>query len=125
MNHRLQGALIGGAIVAAGLFLSSLSLQQPASSAPPRGATTIRLRMHSVSDYMPQALVDAGGVPGTAHVYTFDKDFPESAFSAIKGRNLRVAGAQWVDDMGTDPSIKAPSGKVSGWRVLMVEDVVY
>jgi hypothetical protein len=38
--------------------------------------------------------------------------------SASKGSNLRVVGAQWVDDTGMDSSRKTP-----GWQVLMAEDV--
>lgn len=118
MNHRLQGALIGGAIVAAGLFLSSLSLQQPASSASPSGATKIRLQMNTVSYYQSKQLQELGLTPGTAHASTYDKLFPKSAFSAFKGSNLRVVGAQWVDDTGSDPSRKTP-----GWQFLTAEDV--
>ena len=118
MNQRLQGALIGGAIVAAGLFLSSLSLQQPASSASPSGATAIRLHMDWVTWDLPKTQLNMGIKPGTAYISTCDQLFPKSPVYASKGSNLRVVGAQWVDDIGNDLSRKTP-----GWQVLMAEDV--
>lgn len=118
MNHRLQGALIGGAIVAAGLFLSSLSLQQPVSSASPSGATKIRLHMTTVTWYLPKVMLNMGIEPGTAYIETLDQQFPKSPVYASKGSNLRVVGAQWVDDTGEDLPRKTP-----GWQVLMAEDV--
>jgi hypothetical protein len=119
MNHRLQGALIGGAIVAVGLFLSSLSLQQPSASSSPRGVTKIRLSMTAVTHYLPKVLLDAGAVPGTSIERTLDQFLPKSMYGASKGSNLRVVGAQWVDDTGMDSSRR----ESPGWQVLLAEDV--